>query len=98
MLLLKHHASLLVENNLSNSVLTSCIVSNHLNLLITFLHQPADIDLSRLYTKSGGSASFKSIELSKAADDKELWAWQFAIVSKNKPDEKNSLIHLIIQR
>ncbi|CAF1971897.1 unnamed protein product [Rotaria magnacalcarata] len=98
MLLLKHHASLLVENNLSNSVLTSCIVSNHLNLLITFLHQPVDIDLSRLYTKSGGSASCKSIELSKAADDKELWAWQFAIVSKNKPDEKNSLIHLIIQR
>ncbi|CAF3244348.1 unnamed protein product [Rotaria sp. Silwood2] len=106
MLLLKHHANLLIENNLSNSVITVCIASNHLDLLITFLHQPIDIDLSKLYTESDQNISqsiknslLKSIETTSTLENKETWVWKFASILKdNKPIEKYSLIYLIIKR
>ena len=50
MLLQEHHASLAMENNLSNSIVGHCIASNHLNLFITFLHQTTDLDLGKFYT------------------------------------------------
>lgn len=91
MFLLKHHANLLIENNLSNSAIVSCIASNHLNLLITFLHQSIDIDLSKLYIQSA-SMGVETIENNK------LSVWKFASISKVKTVEHYSLIHLIIQR
>ncbi|CAF0989151.1 unnamed protein product [Rotaria sordida] len=55
MLLQKHGANLLAENNLLNSVIADCIATKRLNLLITFLQQPINIDLSKMYHKSGSS-------------------------------------------
>ncbi|CAF4632153.1 unnamed protein product [Rotaria sp. Silwood1] len=51
---------LLIENNLSNFVIDACIASNHLDLLITFLHQPIDIDLNQLYTKSNDDSLYNN--------------------------------------
>lgn len=50
MLLQQHHADLLSENILSNSIIGTCIASNHLNLFITFLQQTIDINLGKIYT------------------------------------------------
>jgi ankyrin repeat protein len=49
MLLQQHKANLLIENNLSNSIIGTCIASGHLNLFITFLQQSVDIDLGKLH-------------------------------------------------
>ena len=49
MLLQQHNASLLSENSLSNSIIGTCIASGHLNLFITFLQQPVDINLRKLH-------------------------------------------------
>ena len=49
MVLQEHHASLISENNLSNSIIGTCIASGHLNLFVTFLHQTVDIDLGKTY-------------------------------------------------
>ncbi|CAF2682426.1 unnamed protein product [Rotaria sp. Silwood2] len=56
-LLLKHGANLLAENNLLNSVIADCIAMKRLNLLITFLQQTINIDLSKMYHKSSSSIS-----------------------------------------
>lgn len=49
MLLQQHHASLAVENNLSNSIVGTCIASSHINLFITFLQQTFDINLGKIH-------------------------------------------------
>ena len=49
MLLQQHNASLLIENNLSNSIIGTCIASGHLNLFITFIQQSIDINLGKLH-------------------------------------------------
>jgi ankyrin repeat protein len=49
MLLQQNNASLLIENNLSNSIIGTCIASNHLNLFIAFLQQSVDIDLGKVH-------------------------------------------------
>ncbi|CAF2691907.1 unnamed protein product [Rotaria sp. Silwood2] len=49
MLLQQHNVSLLIENNLSNSIIGTCIASGHLYLFITFLQQSIDIDLVKLH-------------------------------------------------
>ncbi|CAF3599372.1 unnamed protein product [Rotaria sp. Silwood1] len=81
---------LLIENNLSNFVIDACIASNHLDLLITFLHQPIDIDLK--------NSLLKSIVTTSEIVNRKSWIWNFASISKNKSIKKYSLIHLIIQR
>ena len=91
MLLLKHRANLLIENNLFNSSISACIASNHLNLLITFLHQPIDIDLSKLYTESDEYRIKEKLPL-------DCWIWKYGIKLNSKTIERYSLIHLIIQR
>ncbi|CAF0987776.1 unnamed protein product [Adineta steineri] len=48
-LLQQHKASLIIENNLSNSIIGTCIASGHLNLFITFLQQSIDIDLGKMH-------------------------------------------------
>ncbi|CAF3862176.1 unnamed protein product [Adineta steineri] len=48
-LLQQHKASLTIENNLSNSIIGTCIASGHLNLFITFLQQSIDIDLGKMH-------------------------------------------------
>jgi ankyrin repeat protein len=95
LLLLKHHANLLIENCLSNSAIASCIASNHVNLLITFLHQSIDIDLSKLYIQSNDN-SIKQIF--SPIETKQLWRWKFAGVPTEKSAKRFSLIHWIIQR
>ena len=50
MLLQQYHADLLSENNLSNSIIGTCIASDHLNLFITFLQQTIDINLGKLHS------------------------------------------------
>ena len=98
MFLLKHHANLLIENNLSNSAIASCIASMHLNLLITFLHQPIDIDLSKLYIESiVGRGTFDSLSM-KNIENSQSYRWKYGLISKVKTVEHYSLIHLIIQR
>ncbi|CAF3833248.1 unnamed protein product [Rotaria sordida] len=92
MLLLKRGANLLDENNLSNSVIADCIAMKRLNLLVTFLHQPIDIDLSKFYHKSAPSVSTKVIT------DTETWKWHFVPETKEKPLEEDSLISLIIRQ
>ena len=48
-LLQQHHANLLVQNNLSNSIAGTCVALGHLNLFITLLQQSTDIDLGKLH-------------------------------------------------
>ena len=50
MLLQQHGASLLIDNNLSNSIIGTCIASGHLNLFITLLQQSTELDLGKLYS------------------------------------------------
>ena len=109
MLLLKHQASLLIENELSNSPIASCIASNHLNLLITFLHQDIDIDLSKLYIASTSqndasdsdfdcSSSMEVEKISPTIENNKLWQWEFGSIPKVEAAAENySLIHIIIR-
>ncbi|CAF0916058.1 unnamed protein product [Rotaria sp. Silwood1] len=62
MLLQQQNASLLIENNLSNSIIGTCVASDHLNLFITFLQQSNDIDLIKLYTLPIENISSKTTE------------------------------------
>ncbi|UJR19473.1 hypothetical protein I4U23_022604 [Adineta vaga] len=95
MLLLKHHADLLIEDNLSNSVIAACIVSNHLNLFITFLHQSIHFDLSKLYRTPIENSS---VSMETNSNDNQSWTWKFVPISQKQIVEPSSLIHIIMQR
>ena len=81
MFLLKHRV------DLSNSVLSACITSNNLNLLLMFLQQPMNIDLSESNPKC-----------SSVIEMKDFWLWNYARKSTEKSSEGFSLIDLILQK
>jgi ankyrin repeat protein len=60
MLLQQHNANLLIENNLFNSIIGTCIASGHLNLFITFIQQSIDINLGKLHSLPINDSSLKS--------------------------------------
>ncbi|CAF3795485.1 unnamed protein product [Adineta steineri] len=113
MLLQQHNANLLIENNLSNSIIGTCIASYHLNLFITFLQQSNDIDLGKLHNllitnisstdneqnKSQSNKKQQPIIISKQKkDEKNLWKWNFSELQNPKEYQQYSLIYLIIER
>ncbi|CAF3181779.1 unnamed protein product [Rotaria socialis] len=108
MLLQQNHASLSIENSLSNSIIGTCIASNHLNLFITFLQQTLDIDLGKLHQLPIENSSPKTTietqkkvtkkENSSKIDKGEIWKWKFSEIKNSKEFNQYSLIHLIIER
>ncbi|CAF3793465.1 unnamed protein product [Rotaria socialis] len=91
MLLLKHNVNVSIENNLSNTPIATSIAMRHGNILITFLQQPIDVDLSKCYHTSTTSG----LETSKVHDHVRTTE-----VSHIKPKviKENSLITLIIKQ
>lgn len=85
-ILQKHGASLSVENHLSNSIIGTCILSNHLNLFITFLQQTIDVDLNRLYRVPVEEPSNKTI-----------WEWKHSVVNNPLEYTEHRLINSIIE-
>ncbi|CAF4208377.1 unnamed protein product [Rotaria sp. Silwood2] len=79
-ILLKRGADLLVENNLSNSVIANCIALKRLNLLITFLQQPVDIDLSKRYNKSSASTSAEEDSLISLIIKQNNWQGVLSLI------------------
>ena len=93
MLLQQHNTDLFIENNLSNSIIGTCISSGHLNLFITFLQQSIDINLQKLHStpikelsNSPQVHSFnpntmfarrQPIIANKKKDDKNAWKWKY---------------------
>ncbi|CAF5184135.1 unnamed protein product, partial [Rotaria magnacalcarata] len=108
MLLQQNHASLSIENSLSNSIIGTCIASNHANLFITFLQQTLDINLEKLHqlpienssseTAIQTQKSVKKKENSSKIDKSEIWKWKFSEIKNAKEFNQYSLIHLIIER
>lgn len=98
-MLQKHHASLLIQNNLGNSIIGTCIASNHMNLFIGFLQQAMDLDLSRLHRIPIDDSKKKSKE-SKNTEEKApvRRKWHYAEEKVPQEYEESSLIHLIIGR
>lgn len=88
--LLERQASLSIEDNRLNTSIGMCIASNHLHLLITFLHRSIDIDLSRIYTPIEETSE----------PIRNPWTWKYMVDTrpKSKPIKQFSLIHLIVQR
>ena len=99
MLLQQHNASLLIEDNLSNSIIGTCIASGHLNLFITFLQQSIDIDLGKLHKLPADNSMETNTEkkLSKKTD-KDIWKWKYIEIKNAQEYKQYSLIYLIIQR
>jgi hypothetical protein len=91
MLLQKHNANLLIENNLSNSIIGTCIASGHLNLFITFIQQSIDINLGKLHNLS-------ETNLLSQIKKKDTWTWEYIKTKNSKDIQEYSLIYLIIQR
>jgi len=95
MLLQQHNASLLIENNLSNSIIGTCIASGHLNLFITFIQQSIDINLGKLYSLPIKDLSSKNTEVisstanffSRPMARKQLVVQQKQISGKKKDDK-----------
>jgi ankyrin repeat protein len=79
-----------MENNLSNSIIGTCIASGHLNLFITFIQQSIDINLGKLHRLS-------QTNLSSENKMNETWKWKYIKTKKSKDANEYSLIYLIIQ-
>ncbi|CAF0960955.1 unnamed protein product [Adineta ricciae] len=112
MLLQEHQASLLIKNNLSNSIIGTCIASEHLNLFITFLQQSMDIDLSTMHkvhvekpdtNEEKPSSSLGTVvkpvthRERKSKENSSIWKWQYSQIGKNEEYKSYSLMYLIIQ-
>ena len=90
MLLQEHHASLISENNLSNSIIGTCIASGHLNLFVTFLHQTVDIDLGKTYR----SPTTEPVDAAASEDESQGSNFSFGRrAAKRKPIKTNGTAH-----
>ena len=86
MILQKHGASLSVDNHLSNSIIGTCIVFNHLSLFIMFLQQSIEIDLSRLHRIPA-----------KEPSDQTIWRWKPSAIRNPLEYTEHPLIYSIIE-
>lgn len=100
MILQKYHASLLVQNNLTNSIIGTCIASGHMNLFISFLQQSMDLNLSRSHRTPTVEKSTKEKKAKKKDEDEEekheLHQWHLVEEKNQREFNETTLIQSII--
>ena len=88
-LLQQQGASLSLENKLFNSIMGTCIASNHVNLAVNFLQQYPDMDLAKIHILPTEQSASKN---------KEIWKWKYIDPKPGEKHRQHALIYLIIQR
>ena len=93
-LLQQNGANVTIENKLFNTIIGTCIASDHTNLAVNFLQQYPDMELSKTHTIPINQSSSSSSKSS----DKEIWKWKYIDPKPVEKYRQYPLIYLIIQR